>query len=100
MVEQDEVHGDVGGHVMMVIKLRDLEKKKEKNKKGLKAKVISIGPFCFGDQDTIESVITFRIYGHTIKRGPLIRQLDHLVPLGVEILVLYFRPSAQSVRSE
>ena len=34
VVEQDEVHGDVGGHVMMVIKLQDLEKKKEKNKKG------------------------------------------------------------------
>ena len=32
MVEQDEVHGDVGGHVMMVIKLQDLEKKKEKTK--------------------------------------------------------------------
>ena len=98
MVEQDEVHGDVGGHVMMVIKLRDLEKKKEKNKKGLKAKVISIGPFCFGDQVTIESVITFRIDSCTIKREALIGQLDHLVPLGVEILALHFRPSAHSVR--
>ena len=36
--------------------------------------------------DTIESVIIFRIDGRTIKRGALIRQLDHLVPLGVEIL--------------
>ena len=43
----------------------------------------SIGPLCFGDQDTIESVITFRIDGHTIKRGALIGQLDHLVPLGI-----------------
>jgi len=34
VVEQDEVHGDVDGHVMMVIELWDLEKKKEKNKKG------------------------------------------------------------------
>ena len=25
--------------------------------------------FCFGDQDTIESVITFRVDGCTIKRG-------------------------------
>ena len=45
--------------------------------------MISIGPFCFGDQDTIESVITFRIDGRTIKRGALIGQLDHLVSLGV-----------------
>ena len=49
-----------------------------------------IGPFCFGDQGTIESVITFRIDGHTIKRGALIGQLSHLVPLGVEILALHF----------
>ena len=41
------------------------------------------------------SVITFRIDGHTIKRGALIGQLDHLVSLGVEILALHFRPSAQ-----
>ena len=46
------------------------------------------------------SVITFRIDGHTIKRGALIGQLDHLVPLGVEILALHFRPSAHSVRSD
>ena len=59
-----------------------------------------IGPFCFSGQDTIESVITFRIDGRTIKRGVLIGQLDHLVPLGVEIHALHFRPSAQSVRSE
>ena len=44
-------------------------------------------------------MITFRIDGHTIKRGDLIGQLNHLVPLGVEILVLHFRPSAHSVRS-
>jgi hypothetical protein len=35
---------------MVMIKCSGLEKKEEK--KGLKAKVISIGPFCFGDQDT------------------------------------------------
>ena len=75
-----------------------LGKKERKKQKGLKAKVISIGPFCFGDQDTIERVITFRIDGRTIKRGDLIGQLDHLVPLGVEILALHFRPSAHSVR--
>ena len=46
----------------MVIKCSGMEKKKEKNKK-LKAKVISIGAFIFGDQDTIESVIISRIDG-------------------------------------
>ena len=68
------------------------KKEREKKQKRLKANVISIGPFCFGDQDTIESVITFRIDGCTIKRGALIGQFDHLVPLGVEILALHFRP--------
>ena len=48
-----------------------------------------IGVFYFGDQDTIESVITFRIDGRTIKRGALIGQLDHLVLLGVGILPLH-----------
>ena len=43
-------------------------------------------------------VITFRIDGRTIKRGALIGQLDHIVPLGVGKLALHFRPSAQSVR--
>jgi hypothetical protein len=33
-----------------------LEKKKEKNKNGLKAKVYVIGPTLFCTQDTIESV--------------------------------------------
>ena len=32
VIEQDEVHGDEDGHVLMMIKL-NLEKKKEKNKK-------------------------------------------------------------------
>ena len=45
-------------------------------------------------------MITFRIDGRTIKRGPLIEQLDHLVPLGVEILALHFKSSAHSVRSD
>jgi hypothetical protein len=43
-------------------------------------------------------VITLRIDGRTIKREALIRQLDHLVPLGVGKLALHFGPSAQSVR--
>ena len=45
-------------------------------------------------------MITFKIDGRTIKRGALIGQLNHLVPLGVEILVLHFRPSAHSVKSD
>ena len=57
-----------------------------------------IGSFYFGDRDTIESVITFRIDDRTIKRGALIGQLDHLVPLGVEILALHFTYSAHSMR--
>ena len=85
--------------MMMVIKLQTWKGRKRKTK-WLKAKVYLIGAFCFDDQDTIESVITFRIDDRTIKRGALIGQLDHLVPLGVEILALHFRPSAQSVRSE
>ena len=60
-----------------------LGKEEREKQNGLKAKVISIGPFCFGDQDTIESVITFMIDGRTIKRGALIEQLGHLVQLGV-----------------
>ena len=36
---------------MEMIKCPGLEKKKEKQN-GLKAMVILIGPFCFGDQDT------------------------------------------------
>ena len=49
-----------------------------------------IGPFYFGDRDTIESVITFRIDGRTIKKGALIGQPDHLVPLGVGKLAFAF----------
>ena len=35
-------------------------------------------------------MITFRIDGRTIKRGALIGQLDHLVPLGVGKLAYAF----------
>ena len=52
--------------------------------------MITIGPFCFGDQDTIESVMIFRIDGRTIKRGALIEQHDHLVALGVGKLAFAF----------
>ena len=68
----------------------DFGKEEREKQNGLKAKVISIGPFCFGDQDTIESVITFRIDGRPIKRGALNGQLDYLVPLGFEKLAYAF----------
>ena len=49
--------------------------------------MISIGPFLvFGDQNTTESVIIFRIDGRTIKRGALIES----VPLGVGKLAYAF----------
>ena len=73
-------HDDGGGHGDDQV-LEGWKRRKRKTKwaqgKGI------FDPFCFGDQDTIESVITFRIDGRTIKRGALIGQLDHLVPLGV-----------------
>ena len=66
----------------MMIKCLDLEKKKEKNKK-LKAKVKLNRSFLLWFLRHLASVITFRIDGRTIKKGALIGQLDHLVPLGV-----------------
>ena len=53
MEHGDEVHGD--GHVLKMIKLQ-LEKKKEKNKNGLKAKAQWKEPFFVRTQDTIEDV--------------------------------------------
>ena len=46
--------------------------------------------FCFGDQGTIESVITFRIDSRTIKRGNLWLS-GYRVPLGDMILAYAFR---------
>ena len=100
MVEQDKVHGVVGGHMMNVIMLRTWKRRKRKTKWAQGKGDIHRAIFVFDDRDTTESVITFRINGRTIKRGALIAQLDHLVPLGVGILALHFRPSAQLVRSD
>jgi hypothetical protein len=77
--------------IMMMVKCSSLGKEEREKQNWLKAKVYLTGAFCFGDQNTIESVITFRIDGHTIKRGALIGQLDHLVPLGVGILAFAFK---------
>jgi hypothetical protein len=49
----------------------DLEKKKEKNKTLWRSRQKYIIGFVFSDQNTIESVITFRIDSRTIKRGNL-----------------------------
>ena len=54
---------------MMMIKCSTWKRRKRKTKPyGDQGKGI-IRDFCFSDQDTIESVITFRIDGRTIKRG-------------------------------
>ena len=48
MIEQDEVHGDEDGHVLMMIKL-NLEKKKEKKQKPRRSRqrYIDRSHFCF-----------------------------------------------------
>ena len=45
----DKDHDDCYGHGDQVLGLGKEEREKQN---GLKAKVILIGPFCFGDQDT------------------------------------------------
>ena len=47
----------------------NLEKKKEKNKTLWRSRQRYNQGFCFGDQDTTESVIMLRVDGRTIKRG-------------------------------
>ena len=59
----------------------NLEKKKEKNKTLWRTRQRYKICFCFGDKDTIESVITFRIDSCTIKRGNLWLS-GYRVPLG------------------
>jgi hypothetical protein len=87
-MERDKVHGDEGGHGMKMIELQ-LRKEERKNKtKEIKEKVYD--RFCFCDQDTMESVITFRIISHTIKRGNLWLN-GYRVPLGNLILTYAFR---------
>ena len=58
-------------HVIM-IKCSTWKRRKRKTKPyGDQGKGINRG-FCFGNQDTIESVITFKIDGRAIKRGSLL----------------------------
>ena len=55
----------------MMIKCLDLKRRKRKIKWAQGKGDINKAIFVFGDQDTIENVITFRIDGRTIKRGAL-----------------------------
>ena len=55
----------------------------------IKAKVL-VRVFGFGDQDTIEGVIIFRIDSRTIKRG-ILWLSGYQVPLGVIVHVHSFR---------
>ena len=50
----------------------NLEEKKEKNKTLWRSRQRYKWGFYFSNQDTIESVITFRLDDHTIKRGSLL----------------------------
>ena len=70
-----------------------LGKEEREKQNGLKAKVYLIGPFCFGDQDTIESVIIFRLDDHTIKRGKMYVIAVIKVPLGGVIHAFALGPS-------
>jgi hypothetical protein len=68
----------------------DLEKKKEKNKILWRPRQRYIIGFVFGDQDTIERVVTFRIDSRTIKRGNLWLS-GYRVPLCDIVLAYAFR---------
>ena len=74
----------------MMIKCSTWKRRKRKTKtKEIKVKV-SNRFLCFGDQDTIESGITFRIDNHTTKReNPWL--IGCRVPLGDMILAYAFR---------
>ena len=69
VVEPRDDHGDDGDD-HKVIKCSTWKEEREKQK-WAQGKGKAIGPFCFGDQDTIEGVVIFRIDSRTIKRGIL-----------------------------
>ena len=82
-------HGDDGDDHKM-IKCSTWKRRKRKTKPyGDQGKGIAQG-FGFGDQDTIEGVITFRIDSRTIKRG-ILWLSGYQVPLGVIVHVHAFR---------
>ena len=69
-MELDDGHGEGDGHKRddQVLQLGKEEREKQKPRRSRKRYRIG---FCFGDQDTIETVITFRIDSRTIKRENL-----------------------------
>jgi len=82
-------HGDDGDDDKM-IKCSTWKRRKRKIKPyGDQGKDIAYD-FSFGDQDTIESVIIFRIDSRTIKRG-ILWPSGYGVPLGVIVHVHAFR---------
>ena len=72
MIEQDEGHGDGDGHVLMMIKCSTWKRRKKKTKPYEDHGKCINRDFCFSDQDTIESVIIFRVDGCTIKMSSLL----------------------------
>jgi hypothetical protein len=66
VVEPRDDHGDGGDQKM--IKCFTFRKKRKTKSDGNQGKGIA-RVFSFGDQDTIEGVITFRINSRTMKRG-------------------------------
>ena len=69
-MEQDEVYGDVGGHVMMVIKLLAWKRRKRKIK-WAHGKGIFVRAILFCDLRHQVGVSGFRIDSRTIKRGEI-----------------------------
>jgi hypothetical protein len=71
VVDLDDSHGEGDGHKRddQVLQLR---KEERENKKPRRSRQIYQIGFCFGDQDTIESVTRFRIDSRTIKAKGLL----------------------------
>jgi hypothetical protein len=74
---------------MKMIKLQFGKEEREKQKPR-RSRQMYMTCFVFGDQDTIESVITFRIDSRTIKRRNLWLS-GYRVPLGDIVLAYAFR---------
>ena len=93
MVKLDGNHGDGDDHKMLIKCFTFGKEEREKQKwaqgKGITYRVI----FWFGDQDTIESVITFRIDNRTIKKGKSYVIVVIKMPLGEVIHAFALGPS-------
>ena len=85
-MELDDGHGEGDGHERDDQVLQFGKEEREKQKPRRSRQRYKIG-FCFGNQDTIVSVITFRIDSRTIKRGNLWLS-GYRVPLG-EVMLAY-----------